>query len=87
MTSLLSGKISLCESIEKLEENQCFDVIRLLQQEIGCTNLNQLLIKIIMKMEKTFTHQLLQTMDNKIRDNITYSRHVSDEIFSTTQNL
>ena len=37
-TSFLVQKNSISESIEKLREEKCLDVIRLLQNEFGCDN-------------------------------------------------
>ena len=51
--SLLNERISLCESIERLNDEGCFDVIRLLQKELGCGSLNQLLIRLIINLDGT----------------------------------
>ena len=47
----LSHKISICELIESFDDAQCLDVLQLFQQHSNCTytNLNELLIKIIIK--------------------------------------
>ena len=48
-------QVLLCESIENLSEEECLEVIRLMKTELECNTMNQLLIKIIMKMNDTFT--------------------------------
>ena len=46
--SLVNLKITLLESIEKLNDSELIEVLDILQHEFGCKNLNELIRKIIM---------------------------------------
>ena len=65
-TTMLSKKVSVCDLIDKLDETQCLDVIRLWQDELDCKNLNELLIKLIIRTKDMFT---IKSLDN-IKKNI-----------------
>ena len=65
--SRLSYIVSLCQSIEKLNDNGCFQVIRLLQSPSGCHTMNHLVKQIMMNITKTMNVELLQEMDNKVQ--------------------
>ena len=69
--STLHTKISLCEAVESLTKQQCFDVIQLMQKESGCDTINQLLMKIIMKMDNICTIQSLCSLQKSIQQSIT----------------
>ena len=65
--SCLSQKISLCECIETLNDNGCFQVIRLLQHFQEYQYLNQFLIHVIFKITEETNVESLQYINNEIK--------------------
>ena len=63
--SLLCRQISVCDSIAKLNEEGCFEAIRLLQNVMGLNNLNQFIIKMFMNISNNFTIDNLIKLDNQ----------------------
>ena len=60
--------------IRKIDEDTCVDIIRSIYSEIGCENLNQFIIKIIMRLtDNTSTEHLMQTK-NKITNTISKNK-------------
>ena len=66
--SRLNVQISLCESVEQLNDKGCVETIRLLQQNLGSNDLNEFLIKIIIQMTNNSTINSLEKMDKEIKD-------------------
>ena len=70
--SNLSHTICLMELVEVLDEDGCICAMRLLQKELGCDNLNQIVNKVIMKCAKNLTKTSFIKIENAIKDQ--YSR-------------
>ena len=68
--SLLCHKISLCESIEQLNDEQCFDVMRLMQKELGYDKLNQVLMKVLFSSTQSWSIESLQRIEKEISSNM-----------------
>ena len=65
--SCLSQKISLCRCIETLNDDECLQVIRLLQHYQKYEHLNQLLVQIIMKITSKMNVESLEHIYNEIK--------------------
>ena len=65
--STLGDKIALCQSVERLNEQECLDVIRMIQEELRCSTMNQLLTKMIVNMEDMFTSKNISRIKNAIQ--------------------
>ena len=76
--SMLCHRVSICAAIANMNEKQCLDVIRSIQKELDCNNLNDFLIKVMVKMKDTFTNQSLENIEKDIRNNIA-NFHVSQQ--------
>ena len=76
---MLGFKIGICNLIEKLDEKECLKVIRSLRDELGCGNLNQLLIKLILQMKDTFTLDSLENIKTNIQHIIDSNRRLKQE--------
>ena len=74
--SRLSHKISLCDLIGKLDENECIDVIRTIYHELGFNDLNALLIKIVMTFTETTTTNSLIIIKNTIKQLMTNNESI-----------
>ena len=66
--SRLSIRISISELVETLSENECVNVIRLLQHELGYTSLNTMVNKIMFQLTQTVTNESLINMEQTIKD-------------------
>ena len=72
--SLLCHKISLLELVEGLNDNQCLDVIRLLQNELGHPNLTEMVKKLIMISSQSLTKTSLIEIENTIKNKYSQCR-------------
>ena len=77
--SRLSYKISLCQSIENLNDDGCFEVIRLLQRGSGCQDLNGFVIKLIMQMTQTIDVEIFTKMGNKIKEMVSNNNYTNSD--------
>ena len=77
--SRLSYKISLCQSIEKLNDSGCFEVIRLLQHKSGCQDLNCFVTTVIMQMTQTMDVEWLTQMDNTVKEMISNDNYTKSK--------
>ena len=68
--SRLSYKISLCQSVEMMNDNGCFEVIRLLQRQSGYHDLNCFVTKLVMQLSETTDIELIEAMDNTMKEMI-----------------
>ena len=66
LKSRLNYQVCFCELIDKLNDNGCISVIRLLQQTMKCNDLNALLIKILNNLSQQFPTDALPDICNKI---------------------
>ena len=71
--SNLALKISIGELVERLNDDACVDVIKLVQHELGHDSLNALVKKIIIQFTQTLPNESLAKIEKKIRDK--YSQH------------
>ena len=62
--SRLCSKIEICQYLETASEEQTLEMIGWMKQELQC-NMNQLLIKIVMKSKGLFTNDALINISNK----------------------
>ena len=76
-TSNLCQKLLLAELVETLDENECLDVIGLLQTELGCETINNMVNKIIIS---NCTNTLTNSSFIKIRNTI------KEKLMTKTQN-
>ena len=68
--SVLCDKICLCRTIDTLADEECFQVIQLIQNELSCNKLSDLLRKMIFEMNDSITNNIinhLQTEINRIK--------------------
>ena len=92
--SRLARELSLRKLIQQLDENECMDVIRSIHNDLQFDNLNQLLIKIIMKLTDDTTIDSLTKIENTVKeliltrqcDNETDSKVNKNEKKTSTQN-
>ena len=65
-TSILCRKVRICKLIDTLDEAKCLDVLRLLRDELKCSSLNRLLIKIIFDAQDTLTVNSLDNIEKYV---------------------
>ena len=63
--SRLSYKIRICEYLESIKEDEVLSVLQLIKQELNCTSINQLLIKIVIDSNELFTNDALMNIASK----------------------
>ena len=81
--STLSIKISLSELVERLNDDGCVNVIRLLQNELGHDTLNTMVNKIIMQLTQNLSNESLIKIEKTIKDK--YSQHFTQNTLPTTK--
>ena len=77
--SRLSHKISLCQLVEKLDENGCMDVIQSIHNELGCDSMNALLQKMLTKFTETSTTDSLVRIQNIMKTRISVANSVNNK--------
>lgn len=69
--SRLSQVMKICKLVESMSEEECLTTLKLIREELGCDNTNQLLIKILVRASNVlFTNDTLEKISRKIQDNI-----------------
>ena len=66
-SSSLSVKICIAESVEQLSEEECVNVLRLIQNELGHSTLNKTVTHMILKLKENLTKDSLNRIANKIK--------------------
>ena len=83
--SRLSHTISLCESIETLNEFGCLEVVRVLQQQSSIKNLHAIIIQVMMHATATMSITSLLALKDKvksIRDNSTLQNYSTSCVYT-----
>ena len=65
--SRLNWRISFTEAIEQLDDNECINVIRLLQEELGYDDLNSFVLAITFKLFPNVSPKSQLAIDDKIQ--------------------
>ena len=73
--SVLCHKVWTCESIERLNDNGCLEVIRLLSNAMGYSNLNQFAIKLLMNLNDNVINDTLTDIENLITEKLSNSSY------------
>ena len=85
LRSTLSVKISIAQLVETLNDDECIDVIRLLQHEDGDITLNTIVNRMIIQSTERLSNESLIKIENTIKDK--YSQHSKrNTVSSTTKN-
>ena len=69
-TSLLSQKISLCQLIENVENEECLDVIQAIGNECGWDMIKKWLIKCIVSTNDLLDYESLENIVNETKESI-----------------
>ena len=64
--SRLCYKIRICEYLESMKEEEILDVLELIKEQLKCTSINQLLIKILIESDELLTNNALVNIANEI---------------------
>ena len=83
----LCHKIDLCNSLATLNDAACVEIIQLMQHESGYKNLNQLLLKMVIKITQNMTVESIERINNRIKqmsqmDNFTLQLGYSGAAFT-----
>ena len=81
--SSLAVKVGIAEIVERLNDDECVDVIRLLQYELGHKTINSMLHQIIMQLTQRVTHESLIKIEKTIKDK--YCQHFARKKAATTE--
>ena len=75
MESRLSYKTRICEFVGSISEEKSLEVLEWIKEELECHDLNQLIIKILMKSKQLFTNDNLEHLSKKISEDSNSSDH------------
>ena len=77
----------MCRCVEALNDDGCLQVIRLLQHSQKYQNLNQFLMKIILKMTENMNVESLQVINNEMKQIICNNKYVRSQQQSVNNKL
>ena len=64
--SRLSHKIGICDQIQQMSENECEQVLNLMQQELNCSSKREFIVKLLFSKKELFTNQSLNNLKGNI---------------------
>ena len=83
--SVLSGRIGVCNSISKLNNDGCLDVIRLLQNVLRLDDLNQFIMKMFMDNSNNWTIDQIIQFENEIKQTLSNQNYIHFHSHSQSQ--
>ena len=66
--SRLCSKITLCEYLESCNEEQTYEVVDWIKEEVHCSTLNELLIKIVIDSKELLSNDALINLSNRAKN-------------------